>query len=87
MLHVRPSRDLRNSFPEISKLVKNGDRVVITVNGTGEGVYISMKDYNEYEALCQDQRMALKLKERMALANSLQAEWIDQEEALGQLGL
>jgi len=87
MLHVRPSRDLRNNFPEISKLVQSGDRVIITVNGTGEGVYISMKDYNEYEALYHNQRLALKLKDRMALADSPQAEWVDQEEALRQLEL
>ena len=51
MLHVRPSKDLRSNYTKISELVKNGDRVVITVNGVGDGVFICMDDFNEYERL------------------------------------
>ena len=53
MLHVRPSREIRTNYRNISELVKKGDRVIITVNGVGDGVFISMDDFNEYEKLRQ----------------------------------
>lgn len=46
---VRPSRDLRNNYAEISKIVKNHNQVIITNNGKGDSVLISMEDYAKYE--------------------------------------
>ena len=39
-VHVRPVRDLRNNYPELARIIKNQDQVVITNNGRGEAVLI-----------------------------------------------
>ena len=96
MLHVRPSRELRNSYSKISKLVNKGDRVVITVNGVGDGVFISMADFNEYEKLRQvtplltiEERAKLTkdLKECLDYSNTPGAKFYSHEEAKEMLGL
>ena len=96
VLHVRPSRELRNSYSKISELVKRGDRVVITVNGVGDGVFISMADFNEYEKLRQvaplltsEERADLTkdLKECLDYSNTPGAKFHSHEEAEEMLGL
>ena len=44
---VRPSRDLRNHYAEISDMLKDHDHVIITNHGRGESVLINI------EELCQ----------------------------------
>ncbi|MEG0395434.1 MAG: type II toxin-antitoxin system prevent-host-death family antitoxin, partial [Oscillospiraceae bacterium] len=39
---VRPSRDLRNNYAEIARLVKEHDQVIITNQGKGESVLIGI---------------------------------------------
>jgi len=46
---IRPSRDLRNNYAEIVKLLKQNDHVIITNNGVGESVLINIDDYAGYE--------------------------------------
>jgi len=46
---VRPSRDLRNNYADIVKLLKEHDHVIITNNGVGESVLIGYEDYEKYE--------------------------------------
>ena len=46
---VRPSRDLRNNYADIVKSLKNNDHIIITNNGVGESVLISIEDYAKYE--------------------------------------
>jgi len=46
---IRPSRDLRNNYAEIVKLLKQHDHVIITNNGVGESVLINIDDYAGYE--------------------------------------
>ena len=47
--HVRPSRDLRNHYAELSRLTKEHDHVIITNNGKGDTVLINFDDYASYE--------------------------------------
>ena len=42
---VRPSRDLRNHYAEISEMLRNHDHVIITNHGRGESVLINIEDY------------------------------------------
>ena len=51
MLHanVRPSRDLRNNYADVVKTLKQHDHIIITNNGVGESVLISIDDYAKYE--------------------------------------
>ena len=46
---VRPSRDLRNHYADIVKLLKEHDHIIITNNGIGESVLIGYEDYAGYE--------------------------------------
>ena len=46
---VRPSRDLRNHYAEISEMLKDHDHVIITNHGRGESVLINIEDYAKYE--------------------------------------
>jgi len=49
--HVKAVRDLRNHYPEVAKIIKNNDHVIITNNGKSEAViipYEHLEDYQEY---------------------------------------
>ena len=46
---VRPSRDLRNNYADIVKSLKEHDHIIITNNGVGEAVLISIEDFAMYE--------------------------------------
>ena len=46
---VRPSRELRNNYAEIVKILKQHDHVIITNNGVGESVIINFDDYADYQ--------------------------------------
>lgn len=62
-VQVRPSRDLRNKYAEISSLVKMQNPVVITKNGKGDAVLISMEEYAKYEEYAHHAYVAEKLAE------------------------
>ncbi|MBQ6482945.1 MAG: type II toxin-antitoxin system Phd/YefM family antitoxin [Anaerolineaceae bacterium] len=48
---IRPSADLRNHYPEISKACReNRSAVIITVNGRGDTVTIGYPQYQEMKA-------------------------------------
>ncbi|MDR3090658.1 MAG: type II toxin-antitoxin system Phd/YefM family antitoxin [Clostridiales bacterium] len=53
--HVKAVRDLRNNYPELAKIVKNRDHVIITNNGKSEAVlipYEEMERYQEFLHIC-----------------------------------
>lgn len=62
-VQVRPSRDLRNKYAEISSIVKLQNPVVITKNGKGDAVLISMEEYAKYEEYAHRAYVAEKLAE------------------------
>ena len=47
--HARPSRDLRNNYRDLVKLVNKHDQVIITNNGVGEAVLINMDVFAKFE--------------------------------------
>lgn len=48
MENIIPSSDLRNRYPEISKLSKETHSpFFITVNGRGDGVYLDLETYEK----------------------------------------
>lgn len=47
MINIRPVSDLRNKFPEIENLVREGDPVYLTKNGYGSMVVMSLEKYAE----------------------------------------
>ena len=46
---VRPSRDLRNNYADVVNSLKQNNHIIITNNGVGESVLISIDEYAEYE--------------------------------------
>lgn len=47
MLDIRPVSDLRNKFPEIEKAVQNNGHVILTKNGYGSMVVLSIEEYSK----------------------------------------
>ncbi|RGS28321.1 type II toxin-antitoxin system Phd/YefM family antitoxin [Eubacterium sp. AF22-8LB] len=44
-MQIRPVSDLRNKFPEIEAIVKEGQPVYLTKNGYGAMVVLSLEEY------------------------------------------
>ena len=55
---VRPSRDLRNHYAELSEMLKDHDHVIITNHGRGESVLINIEDYAKYEEFLHQRYVA-----------------------------
>ena len=52
MMNIRSSADLRNQYKEISELARvSGEPVYITINGTGDGVFMSLEAFEQMEEL------------------------------------
>ena len=47
MIQIRPVSDLRNKFPEIEGMVKDGNPVYLTKNGYGAMVVLSLEKFAE----------------------------------------
>ena len=47
MIQIRPVSELRNNFPAIEKVVKEGKPVYLTKNGYGSMVVLSLDQYAE----------------------------------------
>ena len=49
-MQIKSSADLRNSYKEISELAKaSGEPIYITINGSGDGVFMSMEAFEQME--------------------------------------
>ena len=46
-MQIRPVTDLRNKFPEIESIIKEGQAVYLTKNGYGTAVIMSLEKYSE----------------------------------------
>ncbi len=47
MIRIRPVSDLRNKFPDIEKIVNEGEPVYLTKNGYGTMVVLSPDAYSK----------------------------------------
>ncbi len=68
MIHIRPVSDLRNRFPEIEQLVKQGNPVYLTKNGYGAMVVLSLE---QYAALTDEIELKLDEADRAASATNV----------------
>lgn len=70
MIQIRPVSDLRNKFPDIEKIVNEGEPVYLTKNGYGAMVVLSLDAYSKLtegveSALDEADRMAMEDKTRL----------------------
>lgn len=62
-MQIRPVTDLRNKFPEIESIIKEGEPVYLTKNGYGTAVVMSLEKYSE---LTDDVELLLDEADRVA---------------------
>ena len=68
--HVKAVRDLRNNYPEVAKIIKNRDHVIITNNGKSESVLIPYEHLEDYQEYLHIRYINEKLAEAEALADN-----------------
>ncbi|MBE6135806.1 MAG: type II toxin-antitoxin system Phd/YefM family antitoxin [Erysipelotrichaceae bacterium] len=78
MLDIRPISDLRNNFTSIEEAVLNKGPVILTKNGYGSMVVMSLK---EYELLTNHIEKALDEAEKQAKSTTKR---LSHEEVFGQ---
>ena len=83
---VRPSRDLRNHYAEISEMLKDHDHVIITNHGRGESVLINIEDYAKYEKFLHQRYVAEALAKAKQQAADPDTQWADHESVWETLG-
>ncbi len=79
MIQIRPVSDLRNKFPDIEKLVNEGEPVYLTKNGYGAMVVLSL---DMYSRLTDGVEAALDKADLSAAENSRR---MTHEEVFGSL--
>ena len=79
MINIKPISDLRNKFTEIEGSVQNGEEVILTKNGYGTMVVMSI---DAYSRLTQNVEQALDEADEFARNNR---ERMTHEEVFGQL--
>lgn len=58
---IKTTRDLRNNFSEVKRLLDDHDQIVITNNGKGTAVLINFEDYAKYEEYLREQYVLNRL--------------------------
>lgn len=78
--HVRATRELRNNFPEIARLLEQHDHVIITKNGNGAAVLINFDEYAAYEEYLHKKYVLSELRNAQTEANASDTQWLDDDE-------
>lgn len=84
-VQVRPSKDLRNNYREIADLAKKNNPVIITTNGRGDTVLISMEEYAKFEDYMQHQHIIRELEKAEIEANDPNTKWYTHEEVWDEI--
>ena len=79
MIQIKPVSDLRNKFPDIEKIVNEGEPVYLTKNGYGAMVVLSL---DAYAKLTESVEFALNEADRMATENKVR---LSHEEVFGNI--
>ena len=77
--HVKAVRDLRNNYPEVARIIKNRDHVIITNNGKSEAVLISYDEFEKYQEFLHILYVKEKLSEAEAISDNPD-EWLEIDE-------
>jgi len=79
--YVKAVRDIRNHYPEVSKILKKQDHVIVTNNGKSEAVIIPFEQFEGYQEYTHKRYVAQKLAEAEKAGKDLNA-WTDLDEFL-----
>jgi prevent-host-death family protein len=74
--HIKSARDLKNSYPDVSRIINNRDHVIITNNGKNEAVIIPFEELKSYEEYLHIRYVKEKLKEAERIADN-PGEWME----------
>jgi len=74
--HIKAVRELRNNYPEVARIVKERDHVIITNNGKSEAVLISFDEFEKYQEFLHIRYVKEKLAEAEAIADNPE-QWVD----------
>ncbi len=79
-MNIKSSADLRNKYTEVSNLAKeSGEPIYITINGTGDGVFMSLEAYEQLEdTLLMRSRVLAAENARQAGAKTYTQKQLDQ---------
>lgn len=78
--HVRATRELRNNFPEIARLLEQHDQVIITKNGNGAAVIINFDEYAAYEEYLHKKYVLSELRKAQTESHASDTQWLDDED-------
>ena len=81
--HVKAVRDLRNNYPDLAKIIRNQDHVIITNNGKSEAVLIPYDEFEKYTEFLHIRYVQEKLIEAEAIADDPN-KWISVNELFRQ---
>lgn len=84
-IQVRPSRDLRNHYADIVKLVENHDRVIITNNGVGQLGLVNLDDLAAFDEFVHRRLIYGELQESKAKMSDPNAIRHDAEDVHAEL--
>ena len=83
--HARSVRDLRNNYPELAKLAKEHNQVIITNNGRAETVLLGIDDFHAYEEFMHTRYVAKMLAEAEAQAADPNTHWLSHDEVFAEI--
>jgi prevent-host-death family protein len=93
-IQVRPSRDLRNNYADIVKLVEEHDRVIITNNGVEQLGLVNLEDLAKFDEFLHRQfiydelqRSKAKMSEPNAIRHDADAVHAELDQILEAHGL
>ena len=81
---VRPSRDLRNNYADLVRVLKEHDHIIITNNGVGESVLIGIEDFAKYEEFLHRRFIYEELQKSKSLAGDSNAVLHDAEDVFAE---
>ena len=82
MIQIKPVSDLRNKFPDIEKIVNEGEPVYLTKNGRGRFVVMDIEDYERDRA---EKKLLMKLQEAEEAVKDGEG-WLDLDELKALVG-
>lgn len=83
--HVKPSRELRNNYAEISKIANENDHIIITKNGKLDTVVIGAEEFRQYEEYLREKYVLERLDKAIESLDNPAASFAPHDEIWAKL--